>query len=169
MVRSFILLALHFGHTKETVNINVHTLVIERLVEIVEQKNMCLEVPTVEKNLKCRRCGRKLKNPESIEIGFGVICYQKYQNRKKLIPLFTMPKKEEIDEMDAKMAKELAAKTEKVKRLETKVQNLKKSNKVKERVIQKIVERLIPGGKDVSAQRTALVRELMEEVEKREC
>ena len=41
----------------------------------------------------CRRCGRKLKNPEAIELGFGAICYKKYQGRQKLIPLFETVKK----------------------------------------------------------------------------
>ena len=27
----------------------------------------------------CTRCGRKLKTVKSIEIGFGPVCYKKYQ------------------------------------------------------------------------------------------
>lgn len=25
----------------------------------------------------CKRCGRQLKNPESIELGYGPVCYKK--------------------------------------------------------------------------------------------
>ena len=125
------------------------------------QQNIKLEEN--EKSLKCRRCGRKLKNPESIEIGFGVICYQKYQNRKKLIPLFTIPKQEETNEMDEKTAKELASKTQKIKRLETRVTNLKKSNTVKDVVIKKLVEKLIPDGDGAIVHRKALVIHLTKE------
>lgn len=49
------------------------------------------------KKLRCRRCGRKLKNEESIELGFGTICYQKYLAETKLKPLFTI-RKENKDE-----------------------------------------------------------------------
>lgn len=125
-------------------------------------QNLNIEDHTTDKSLKCRRCGRLLKNPESIELGFGVICYQKYQNRKKLIPLFTIPKKEGTEEVDAKTAKEL---TTKIGRLETKVKNLKKSNEVKEMVIDRLVRELIPDGKGAAALRTAKVRELMNETQ----
>ena len=47
----------------------------------------------------CKRCGRKLTNPESIEIGFGTVCYKKYMTESLLKPLFvvktTINKKEE--------------------------------------------------------------------------
>lgn len=36
----------------------------------------------------CKRCGRKLKNPESIELGFGTVCYKKYMAESLLKPLF---------------------------------------------------------------------------------
>lgn len=38
----------------------------------------------------CHRCGRKLKTPESVERGYGSICYKKVSgnNRKPTIPLF---------------------------------------------------------------------------------
>lgn len=35
----------------------------------------------------CKRCGRKLKNPEAIALGMGATCFKKYQkenNHKKL-------------------------------------------------------------------------------------
>lgn len=35
----------------------------------------------------CKRCGRKLRNPEAIQIGMGITCWRKYQredNHKKL-------------------------------------------------------------------------------------
>lgn len=40
----------------------------------------------------CRRCGRKLKNPESIEIGFGTVCYKKFMAESLLKPLFEVSK-----------------------------------------------------------------------------
>lgn len=127
-------------------------------------ENMNLEFPVKKESLKCKRCGRRLKNPESIELGFGTICYQKYQNRKKLIPLFVIPKKE-IDEVDKKTAEML---TKKVSKLETKVKNLKESNKVKETVIEGLVKKLIPDNEpDASARRTSLIREFMKEAEEK--
>ncbi len=42
---------------------------------------------------KCGRCGRRLKNPESRQLGFGAICYGKLQARRKLRPLFSMEAK----------------------------------------------------------------------------
>lgn len=47
----------------------------------------------------CKRCGRKLKNPESIEIGFGKICYQKYMAESLLKPLFDV-KQGEVNETE---------------------------------------------------------------------
>ena len=44
----------------------------------------------MENNLKqtvCKRCGRKLKNPQAIELGMGAVCWKKYteeNNHKKL-------------------------------------------------------------------------------------
>lgn len=35
----------------------------------------------------CKRCGRKLRSPEAIEIGMGAVCWKKYKeenNHKKL-------------------------------------------------------------------------------------
>lgn len=42
-------------------------------------------IPT--KQTTCKRCGRKLKNPEAVELGMGTVCWRKYQkenNHKKL-------------------------------------------------------------------------------------
>ena len=41
----------------------------------------------------CKRCGRKLKNPESIELGFGTVCYKKYMAESLLKPLFNACKR----------------------------------------------------------------------------
>lgn len=38
----------------------------------------------------CRRCGRKLKNPESIALGFGTTCYKRFLAQPTLKPLFTV-------------------------------------------------------------------------------
>lgn len=56
---------------------NAHIIVIERQGETMENttENM------VEKNKAitiCRRCGRRLKDPKSIELGFGITCYKKH-------------------------------------------------------------------------------------------
>lgn len=32
------------------------------------------------KQTTCKRCGRKLRNSEAIEIGMGAVCWKKYQN-----------------------------------------------------------------------------------------
>ena len=39
------------------------------------------------KQTTCKRCGRKLRNIQAIELGMGAICWKKYQletNHKKL-------------------------------------------------------------------------------------
>lgn len=41
----------------------------------------------------CLRCGRKLKNPEAKELGYGKICYEKIKNKGCKKPLFTFRKK----------------------------------------------------------------------------
>lgn len=43
------------------------------LVEVVDQQG-----PTKNKD-RCLRCGRKLKNPQARELGYGPICYAKLQ------------------------------------------------------------------------------------------
>lgn len=49
---------------------------------------------TVRKSNICRRCGRKLKNPKSIELGFGSACYKKFMAESNHKPLFEMRKRE---------------------------------------------------------------------------
>ena len=46
----------------------------------------------VRKNNICRRCGKKLKNPKSIELGFGPTCYKKFMAESLLKPLFAIRK-----------------------------------------------------------------------------
>ena len=46
----------------------------------------------------CKRCGRKLKNPESIELGFGIVCYKKFMAESLLQPLFKMNEEVKEDE-----------------------------------------------------------------------
>jgi len=41
----------------------------------------------------CKRCGRKLKAPESVEIGFGAICFKKFMAESLLKPLFEVNQK----------------------------------------------------------------------------
>jgi hypothetical protein len=38
----------------------------------------------------CIRCGRKLKTPESQELGFGKICWEKWNSGSNIKPLFTL-------------------------------------------------------------------------------
>lgn len=128
----------------------------------MQQSNTKLEDHTNEESLKCRRCGRRLKNPESMEIGFGVICYQKYQNRKKLIPLFTLPKQEE--QMNERMTKEIALKDNKIKNLEDKVKSLRDDKKIKDAVIAELVN-MLPV--DVAGDRTTLVKTLTKDAKRR--
>lgn len=42
----------------------------------------------MEEHLVCIRCGRKLKSPESRELGFGKVCYKKWQVETLTAPLF---------------------------------------------------------------------------------
>ena len=40
-----------------------------------------------QRQTTCKRCGRKLRNPQAIELGMGSVCWKKYQqenNHKKL-------------------------------------------------------------------------------------
>lgn len=39
---------------------------------------------------KCLRCGRKLKSEESKQLGFGKVCWDKYNNENHLKVLFTV-------------------------------------------------------------------------------
>ena len=34
-------------------------------------------------NMKCKRCGRILKNKKSIELGFGATCFKKINEEKQ--------------------------------------------------------------------------------------
>jgi hypothetical protein len=42
----------------------------------------------MQEHLVCIRCGRKLKTPESRELGFGKVCYAKWQDETLTKPLF---------------------------------------------------------------------------------
>jgi hypothetical protein len=65
---------------KMVCNVLIHA--IERQVETVE--NMEGKVQEQVKNGLCRRCNRKLKDPVSVERGFGEICYHKYMAGLKI-------------------------------------------------------------------------------------
>lgn len=58
-----------------------------------------LKPEIVRKSNICRRCGRKLKNPESIELGFGHTCYKKFMAESLLKPLFEV-KQREVNETE---------------------------------------------------------------------
>lgn len=44
----------------------------------------------------CKRCGRKLKKPESRELGYGNICYKRMIIEQEHQRLFTLEKKREV-------------------------------------------------------------------------
>lgn len=48
-----------------------------------------IEIHPVELHKVCKRCGRKLKNPEYMERGYGKICWEKIQKSKRQKKLFT--------------------------------------------------------------------------------
>lgn len=37
----------------------------------------------------CKRCGRKLKNPEAIKLGMGKTCFKKYMSENNHKPLIS--------------------------------------------------------------------------------
>lgn len=53
---------------------------------------------TQRRSYICKRCGRKLKNPASIEVGFGTVCYKKFMAESLLKPLFKASRGEVEDE-----------------------------------------------------------------------
>lgn len=42
----------------------------------------------MKKHTVCIRCGRKLKTEQSQELGFGKVCWEKYNNEGKYKDLF---------------------------------------------------------------------------------
>ena len=46
----------------------------------------------------CRRCGRKLRTPESIVLGFGLTCYKKFLAQPIRRPLFKYRREWVIDQ-----------------------------------------------------------------------
>ena len=73
---------------------NAHIHAIERQVEMMEDITGILKPETVRKSNICRRCGKKLKNPKSIELGFGNTCYKKFMAESNYKPLFEVRKSE---------------------------------------------------------------------------
>lgn len=48
----------------------------------------------------CLRCGRKLKNPQARQLGYGAICYRKIQsNGAPIHPLFALRKVERVSDI----------------------------------------------------------------------
>lgn len=58
----------------------------------------------------CKRCGRKLKTPASVEIGFGAVCYKKFMAESLLKPLFEVRKNEQVGEKKATEAGSISTK-----------------------------------------------------------
>jgi hypothetical protein len=74
---------------------NAHIHAIERQAEMTENIPGILKPEGIRrKSNLCRRCGRKLKNPKSIELGFGSICYKKFMAESNYKPLFEVRKNE---------------------------------------------------------------------------
>ena len=59
-----------------------------------------LKPEIIGKSNICRRCGRKLKNPKSIELGFGNTCYKKFTAESNYKPLFEVRKNEPGTKLD---------------------------------------------------------------------
>jgi len=49
--------------------------------------------PEQKRSNICKRCGRKLKNPKSIEVGYGTSCYKKVLAESSLKSLFIVTAK----------------------------------------------------------------------------
>lgn len=73
---------------------NAHIHAIERQVGMMEDITGILKPEIIRKSSICRRCGRKLKNPKSIELGFGNTCYKKFMAESNYKPLFGVRKSE---------------------------------------------------------------------------
>ena len=73
---------------------NAHIHAIERQAEMMEDIIDIIKPESIRKSNICRRCGRKLKNPESIELGFGNTCYKKFMAESNYKPLFEVRKSE---------------------------------------------------------------------------
>ena len=73
---------------------NAHIHAIERQAEMMEDITGILKPEIKRKSNICRRCGSKLKNPKSIELGFGNTCYKKFMAESNHKPLFEMGKRE---------------------------------------------------------------------------
>lgn len=80
---------------------NAHIHAIERQVEMMEDITGILKLEIIRKSNICRRCGKKLKNPESIELGFGHACYKKFMAESNYKPLFEVRKNEQVGEKKA--------------------------------------------------------------------
>lgn len=50
-------------------------------------------VAVTELHETCIRCGRKLKNQKSKELGFGIVCWQKWQEEHDIKKLFSVEEK----------------------------------------------------------------------------
>ena len=73
---------------------NAHIHATERQVEMMEGITDIPKPEIIGKSNICRRCGRKLKNPKSIELGFGNTCYKKFMAESNYKPLFEVRKSE---------------------------------------------------------------------------
>lgn len=71
---------------QQSYNARIHA--IERQAEMMEDISGIPKPEIIRKSNICRRCGRKLKNPKSIELGFGNTCYKKFMAESNYKPLF---------------------------------------------------------------------------------
>lgn len=53
---------------------------------------------TTRRNDICRRCGKKLKTIESIEVGMGPTCYKRYLSESNMMRLFEVKTHEQSTE-----------------------------------------------------------------------
>lgn len=84
---------------------NAHIHAIERQGEMMEDITGILKPEIRRKSNICRRCGRKLKNPKSIKLGFGNTCYKKFMAESNYKPLFEVRKSEPGTKMEGSKEK----------------------------------------------------------------
>lgn len=65
---------------------------------MVKQKKLEIIKIKREVNGYCRRCGKKLRSIESIEVGMGKTCLKRYLAESHLKPLFQINKENLKDE-----------------------------------------------------------------------
>ena len=95
---------------EQGVKYNVAIPATERKVAIMEPTQSQNSSIRERRSDICKRCGRKLKTPASVEIGFGAVCYKKFMAESLLKPLFEVRKNEQVGEKKATEAGSVSTK-----------------------------------------------------------